>query len=133
MVKITASTGKENFIINLHSATGNELVSDEPFEMGGQNKGFGPKELLASSLASCTGITLKMYAARKEWDLQGVEIEIELADDPSKQITTINRKIKLFGELDETQRNRLLAVANACPVHKMLSNPFAIETQLKLD
>jgi putative redox protein len=129
MAKITSSIKRENYKIEIKSSTGNVVIADEPTEMGGKNLGFSPKELLASALAACTSATVKMYADRKEWDLQEVKIAIELEFIANENKTIINRKLEFLGNLDDTQKNRLLAVANACPVHKMLSNPIEINSQ----
>lgn len=112
------------------SPTGNTLIADEPLENGGQNSGFSPKELLASSLAACTSATLMMYANHKGLDLQAVNIEIDLERDEDANKTVINRKIVFTGNLSEEQKARLLVVANKCPVHKILSNPIEINTTL---
>ncbi|RCH56504.1 OsmC family peroxiredoxin [Mucilaginibacter hurinus] len=128
MAKISAITKQEKYKVEIHSLTGNSLIADEPVEMGGMNMGFSPKELLASSLAACTSITLKMYAAHKAWDLKEVKVDIALDFYAGENKTVINRKIDLTGDLDEAQKRRLLAVANACPVHKMLTNPVEIST-----
>ncbi len=85
---------------------------------------------MASSLAACTSATLRMYANHKEWDLTEVHVDIELNRDDAENITTINRNIKLTGSLSEEQRVRLLAVANNCPLHKILSNPIKINTAI---
>lgn len=71
-----------------------------------------------------------MYADRKGWDLQEVKIEIELEYIKEENKTVINRKLNFIGKLNETHKSRLLAIANACPVHKMLSNPIEINSQL---
>lgn len=130
MTKITSSIKTENYKVVISSESGNELIADEPIDNGGQNLGFSPKELLASSLAACTSATVRMYANRKGWDLQEIKIEIELEYNAEEVNTTINRKISFIGNLDHVQRARLLAVANACPVHKILSNPIKIHTIL---
>ncbi|MBK8500923.1 MAG: OsmC family protein [Saprospiraceae bacterium] len=130
MAKITSSIKKELYKIEITSPTGNLVIADEPLAMGGKDAGFSPKELLASALASCTSATVRMYADRKEWDLQEVEMDIELEYNKEENKTVINRKLNFIGKLDETQKSRLLAIANACPVHKMLSNPIEINSQL---
>jgi len=97
--------------------------------MGGKDLGFTPAALLASSLASCTAITLRMYADRKKWDLKETMIEVafEKHDDSSDMVMDI----KLFGELDQKQRERLLEIAHNCPIHKALKNPINISVGLK--
>lgn len=130
MAKVSASIGKELYKVEIISHSGNKLIADEPIAIGGKNLGFSPKELLASSLAACTSATLRMYANHKEWDLTEVHVDIELNRDDAENITTINRNIKLTGSLSEEQRVRLLAVANNCPLHKILSNPIKINTAI---
>lgn len=128
MAKVSASIGKELYKVEIISRSGNKLIADEAIAIGGKNLGFSPKELLASSLAACTSITLRMYPDHKEWDLTEVKVDIELNRDATENITTINRNIELIGNLNEEQRIRLLAVANNCPLHKILSNPIKINT-----
>lgn len=130
MAKITSSIKNELYKVEIESPTGNIIIADEPVAQGGKDLGFSPKELLASALAACTSATLRMYADQKGWDLQEVKLEIGLKRDDKENKTVINRKLVLLGNLDETQRARLLKVANSCPIHKILSNPIDIETQL---
>ena len=130
MAKVTAHIGKELYAVEIKSPGGNTLIADEPVADGGQNKGFSPTELLAASLAACTTATLRMYADRKGWDLPEVDTDITLERDEAANKTVINRAIHLKGNLDETQRARLLQIANSCPIHKMLSNPIEINTQM---
>ncbi|WP_184543228.1 OsmC family protein [Mucilaginibacter sp. FT3.2] len=128
MAKIKASIGNEPYKIEITSPTGNVVIADEPVEKGGKDKGFSPKELLASALGACTCATVRMYADRKAWDLENVEATIELIDETGQ--TKLIRKLQFTGNLDEEQRARLLAVANACPIHKILTHPIVIETLL---
>lgn len=130
MVKIASSIKKELYKVEITSATGNIVIADEPLEMGGKDLDFLPKELLVSALAACTSATVKMYADRKGWDLKEVKLEIELERDDKENKTVINRNVEFIGNLNETQKSRLLAVANACPIHKILSSPIEINSQL---
>lgn len=132
MAKITASIKKELYKTEIHSSSGNVLISDEPETVGGKNLGFSPSELLASSLAACTSATLRMYADRKGWGLEEVRLEVSLEVNREENRTEIHRKIELIGNLDQTQRNRMLAIANACPVHKILSGTIDIQTELSV-
>lgn len=129
MGKITAHIGKELYKTEIKSAT-NTVIADEPIDIGGKDLGFAPKELLASALGACTAITLRMYANSKGWDLTDARVEITFDWDDKASKSVINRKIALFGTLDDAQRERLLKVANGCPIHKILSNPIEIETLL---
>jgi len=128
MVAIKASIGTELYKVEIESPTGNVVIADEPIGKGGQDKGFSPKELLASALGACTCATVRMYADRKAWDLEKVEAAVELIDEEGQ--TKLIRKLQLTGNLDEEQRTRLLAVANACPIHKILTHSIVIETVL---
>lgn len=80
------------------------------------------------SLASCTAITLRMYADRKQWPV--TQIQVEVAMEKVEATTVFQREIFLAGELTDEQRERLLQIANACPVHKTLINPIQIDTRL---
>lgn len=130
MAKVSSSIRKELYKVVITSPTGNVVIADEPPAVGGQDLGFAPSELLAAALAACTSATLRMYADRKGWDLQEVKLEVNLERSETENKTAIDRKLELTGNLDETQRARLLQVANSCPVHKILSNPIALTTQL---
>lgn len=129
MSKISSIIKRENYRIDITTPSGNALIADEPIDVGGKNLGFSPKELLASALAACTSATLRMYANRKKWNLEEVKIDIELGRDEKENKTIINRKLEFVGNLDETQKIRLLQIANACPVHKILTNPIEILTR----
>lgn len=131
MASVSAGIQKELYKVEIESPSGNVVIADEPLESGGKDLGFSPKELLAASLAACTSVTLRMYADRKGWDLREVKLEIDLDWDETANKTIIRRSIQLLGNLDDKQRERLLNVANACPVHKILSNPIEITTELE--
>src|SRR5690606_9180757 len=113
------------------SKTGNLLIADEPIDKGGKDLGFSPKELLASALAACTSATVRMYADRKDWDLQELKINIALDIIPTASKTVINKTLEFIGNLNEAQKSRLHSVANSCPIHKMLIKPIEIYSQLK--
>ena len=129
MSKITAHTGNELYKTEIRSET-NFIVSDEPESSGGKDLGFSPKELLAASLASCTGITLRMYANRKGWDLTDIKVEITFDTDSVDNKFKIIRNIILSGSLDDSQKARLLNIAEKCPIHKIITNPIEITTEL---
>ena len=129
MSKIPAHTGNELYKTEIRSET-NFIVSDEPESSGGKDLGFSPKELLAASLASCTGITLRMYANRKGWDLTDIKVEITFDTDSVDNKFKIIRNIILSGSLDDSQKARLLNIADKCPIYKIITNPIEITTEL---
>lgn len=131
MIKVTSAIRQQAYKVDIKAEGGTTLVSDEPVSNGGQNLGPSPKELLAAALAACTSITVKMYAARKGWDLQDVYIDVDLDRLDGENMTVINRAIRFTGNLDEAQTARLTAIANACPVHKILTNPITVNTTLQ--
>lgn len=128
MSQITATIGTEKYVTEISAGSENNIISDEPKDVGGQNKGMKPTELLAAALGSCICITLRMYADRKEWELEHVEVNIKYEFDSSTKSTNIMKNIKLIGDLDEKQKNRLYAIADRCPVSVALSNPIHMHT-----
>ncbi|MFT3796064.1 OsmC family protein [Flavobacterium sp.] len=130
MSKATASTTRKKYQTTINSRH-HSIIADEPTEVGGTDLGFKPGELLAASLASCTGITLRMYADRKKWELEEAMIDVTIDSNTVDGDSKIYMNIRLFGNLDEQQRTRLLEIAHKCPVHKMLENPIHIQTNLK--
>lgn len=104
-------------------------VSDTTTESGGGDSGPSPHELLASALASCTSMTLVMYSKRKQWPLQSIEVAVEIEHVAEQSV--FHRTVKLGGPLDEAQVQRLLEIANQCPVHRTLSGKIAIQTQIE--
>lgn len=107
-----------------------EIVFDEPDDKGGTNKGPNPAEGIIASLIACTSITLQMYAKTKEWPLSEVIVNIVGEQEAGSGKLILKRDITLIGELDEGQRDRLLGIANRCPVHKILSQKNDIVTKL---
>lgn len=98
---------------------------DEPLEDGGKNLGPTPGEMLCASLAGCTAITLKMYIERKQWLVDSIEVEVYL-----KQKNIFERRILVKGDLQPKQRERIMNIANACPVHKLLEPGNTVETKI---
>ncbi len=112
---------------------GKTLIADEPLDHGGTDLGFRPHELFLSALASCTAITMRMYADRKQWHVPsiGVTINMERDQDGAKVDTRISIEVDLPADLPQDQRERLLQIAKACPVHRTLENPIHLNAHLK--
>ena len=96
------------------------LIADEPQDRGGGDQGPKPTELLAAALASCTAITIEMYADRKEWDLGQVEVAVDFTEATADSPAKFDVEIKT-AELDDEQRKRVLVIAGKCPVHKAIA------------
>ncbi|HMV42597.1 MAG TPA: OsmC family protein [Leptospiraceae bacterium] len=109
------------------------LVADEPESKGGQDKGPNPYEMLLASLGSCTVITLRMYAQNKKWEIGTVQVKLNLeqVQRESEKITVIRRKIHFSENLESDKKDRLLAVAKACPVAKIISGTVEIDSALE--
>jgi len=131
MRQTTSTIGKDKYITRIHSSNNNDIVADEPIDDGGQNLGFAPGELLASSLGACSCITMRMYADRKEWPLDSVSIVVTYERDKATRTSHFRKEVTMTGNLDEEQTKRMLQIADKCPIHFTLSNPITIETVLK--
>jgi putative redox protein len=128
-VTVKASLGKEKYYTEVVAGE-NILITDEPVDKGGQNKGFNPFEILATSLASCTAATLRMYIDRKEWDVEKINVEVELENFPLTKRAIFKRDISFEGtNLNDEQMRRLHTIADACPIHKILTNDIEILTK----
>ena len=100
---------------------GHELIVDEPADRGGTDTGPRPTQLLATSLAGCTAITIEMYADRKGWDVGRLEVEVEM-DYEGPVPSSFAVSIRLPEELSDEQRRRLVVIAAKCPVHKVIAH-----------
>jgi putative redox protein len=128
---VTAMLGETPYVVTLSDGS-HEWLADEPLESGGANRGPSPHQLMLSGLGACTAITLRMYATRKGWPLAGVAVELQLnpGGAPAGGGSEIGRRITLRGELTAEQRERLLQVANACPVARTLGGEIHTTTSL---
>jgi putative redox protein len=97
-----------------------DLSADEPTEHGGQDSAPSPQELLAASLASCTAVTMEMYAQRKGWELPDVEVQVDYQPAERGCPTRFELVMKLPANLPEEQVERLMTIAAKCPVHRAL-------------
>ena len=114
--------------------------ADEPFDVGGRDAGPNPFELLLAALGTFTSITVRMYADRKGWPLEDVQVRLVYAPVPSENCDTsseeaelvdgIQEELIVVGDLAEDQRRRLAEIASKCPVHRTLGSPISICTRL---
>ena len=123
----TASIASTHYRVKLQNGR-HEFGADEPMDKGGTDTGPAPDELLEASLAGCTAITLRMYADRKAWKVTEIDVTVSLERIDNKTIFT--RSIKVEGDIDETQRERLLQIAKVCPVSKTLLGEIEINSHM---
>lgn len=128
MARATADIGTVDYTTAL-MAGHHPLTSDEGPALGGKDTGAAPHELLCAALAACTAITLRMYAERKTWSLRAAHVDVLYRLEGEKR--TITRRLRLDGELDETQRARLADIAERTPVTLTLKQGVAITTILE--
>ncbi len=107
------------------------LNCDEPVDLGGEDAAPSPQELLAASLASCTAVTMEMYAQRKGWDLRGVEVECEYVPAERGCPTKFSLILRLPAGLTEQQVQRLKVIATKCPVHRTLDGEVMFDERVE--
>jgi putative redox protein len=111
---------------------GHHVVADEPRDNGGDDSGPSPQELLAASLASCTAITMELYASRKRWDVGEVVVDVHYEAAQRGSPTRFSMEVRLPKELPEEQRDRLMQIAAKCPVHRALEGEVMFEETVEL-
>jgi len=113
-------------------ARGHKLYADEPESLGSADLGPSPFEYVLAGLGACTSITLRMYADRKGWPVTNISVDVSYKKSGfgSEIKSVFIRKITIEGELDEVQRKSMMAIADKCPVHKMLEAETEIRTEL---
>ncbi|PKO99366.1 MAG: osmotically inducible protein C [Bacteroidetes bacterium HGW-Bacteroidetes-2] len=137
---LASLNSKDGFLTKM--AVGNHfMVADEPIEYGGTGFGPSPYEFLSAGLAACTAMTIQMYAKQKKWEIDEVQVKIkydkqhaidcENCEYQEAKIDTFSREIHLKGSLDTKQRDRILEIADKCPVHKTLHNKVQVLTKLR--
>ncbi|KQR72633.1 OsmC family protein [Pedobacter sp. Leaf176] len=124
---VKATINKEHYACSVTNGS-HEIVVDEPIELGGTHKGFAPKGLLMASLASCVAITLRMYIDRKEWEVDKIEVEVNMEIENAEHIFL--EEITCTGNLTEEQKFRLEDIATKCPVSKILTAGHEIRSKV---
>jgi putative redox protein len=109
------------------------LTADEPTDQGGEDAGPSPQELLAASLASCTAVTIEMYAERKGWDIGDITVEVDYEPAQRGSPTRFVMDVQMPKELPEEQRERLMQIAAKCPVHRALEGEVMFEERVSLE
>jgi len=138
--RITARTGPGGYLTEI-LANRHSLLADEPVQVGGTDEGPTPFDLLVAALGACTSMTLRMYADRKGWPLEAATVrlkhekihasECEACEIKEGMLDRIEREIEIEGPIDSDQKQRLLQIADRCPVHRTLTSEVEIRTRLK--
>jgi len=138
--QVITQIGKSGYVTDIMAA-GHGLVADESISLGGTNKGPAPFDLLMAGLGACKAITLRMYSDRKQWPLEAVTVKLnhkkidaadcETCQTKEGQLDQFDCEIDLSGELDDQQKQRLLQIADRCPVHRTLHSEIVVRSKLK--
>jgi putative redox protein len=136
---VTARIGPAGLRVTAE-ARGHTLTIDEPAAAGGTEAGPTPYDLLAAALGACTAMTLRLYATRKGWPLEGVEVRLDhgrvhaedcaACPDHEVGMDQLTREVVLHGPLTDAQRARLVEMADRCPVHRTLERGLKVRTRL---
>ena len=135
----TCEADPKGFLQDIHSGPVHHALADEPLAYGGTNRGISPYGFLSAGLGACTSMTIRMYARRKGWPLDHVSVDVnhskvhaqDAANESTDKIDEWNRKITLTGVLSKEQRQRLLEIADRCPVHRTLEQSSEVVTELE--
>jgi len=127
---IIGKIGAQKYLCTISWRNG-QLVMDEPESIGGKDLGPDPYSTFLASLAGCTLSTLRMYIDRKGWDIPEINISLNFSQTQNSELeTTISREITFSKEISTEQKERLLLIAEKCPISKLLKNKITINTQL---
>ena len=128
---ILGNIGTQKYLCNITWRNG-QFLMDEPENVGGKDLGIDPFSTLLASLAGCTLSTLRMYIDRKEWIIPEINISLNLYQETINEelTTTIRRNIAFLGEVSTEQKDRLLIIADKCPISKLLKGKITINTTL---
>ncbi len=136
MTQVLVSNSAEKGMQHEISSGSHKWIADANKDIGGDESGPDPHQLLLASLGACTSMTLKVFAQRRGWKLDEVRIKLneETVDDPSspgKKMSKITREIEVKGDLSQEQMTTLKTIADKCPIHKILTESKQILTQLE--
>ncbi|MEI4234045.1 bifunctional alpha/beta hydrolase/OsmC family protein [Roseovarius sp. D22-M7] len=128
----------DGFLQDVNAGPGHHVLADEPAAYGGTDRGMSPYGFLAAGLGACTSMTIRMYARRKGWPLEHVSVDVthdkvhaqDAASRAEAKADKFTRSVRLTGDLDDDQRQRLLEIADKCPVHRTLERSSVVETHL---
>jgi len=136
---VVVKVGAEALLADVQAGRHTYFV-DEPVEVGGQDRGPTPYDLLLSALGACTAITLRLYATQKKWPLEAIEVRLshqrvhehdcEKCEQPGQSLEEVTKELRLIGPLSEEQRQRLEVISQKCPVQKTLMSGLRIVTHL---
>ena len=127
---VEGKIGTQKYLCTISWRNGT-LLMDEPESVGGENIGPDPFSTFLASLAGCTLSTLRMYIDRKGWDIPEINISLNLAQEMNPELqTSISRTITFTTNIRDEQRERLLLIAEKCPISKILKNKITINTTI---
>ena len=127
-----ATATRESTYRHVVKVRSHELAADEPVDEGGEDTAPSPQELLAASLASCTAITMEMYAYRKGWDVGDIVVDVDYEPAQRGSPTRFTMDFQLSKELPEDQRQKLMQIAAKCPVHRALEGEVMFDENVAL-
>ena len=122
--------GSENYLMEIKT-TNHTVMVDEPESIGGSNRYPNPAQYLLSALASCTAITIKMYADNKKWNVGEINVDVKMKEviSSGKTIKKIVKAVQFENPLEDDQIERLLTIGSKCPISKLLEQPIEMEFQ----
>ena len=126
-----ATATRESSYRHVIKVRAHELAADEPADVGGEDTAPSPQELLAASLASCTAVTMEMYAQRKGWDIGGVEVVCEYTPAERGCPTKFTLTLRVPSSLSDEQVQRLKVIATKCPVHRTLDGEVMFDERVE--
>ncbi|MDB4286014.1 OsmC family protein [bacterium] len=120
--------GSENYLMEIKT-TNHTVMVDEPESIGGSNQYPNPAQYLLSALASCTAITIKMYADNKKWNVGKINVDVKMKNVivSGKSVNKIVKEVQFEQNLDDSQIERLLIIGAKCPISKLLEQPVEME------